>query len=49
MAGYIGGKDAASDPTKTRQWAGHVKHQEHLAQQRADTLARRKAKRRKKA
>jgi hypothetical protein len=35
----------SADPTTTRQYAGHIKHAKHLAEQREDVLSRRKGKR----
>lgn len=46
---YIGSKDSASDPTKTKQWEGHLRHQEHLAEQERDRRARRAARLKRKA
>lgn len=34
-----------ADPRNTKQHAGSLKHKEHMAQQRSEILARRKAKR----
>jgi hypothetical protein len=32
---------ASADPTTTRQWHGHLKHQEHLKEQERDRKGRR--------
>jgi hypothetical protein len=38
-----GSRVASADPQTTRQYAGHVKHREHLAEQEAMRRERRKA------
>jgi hypothetical protein len=37
----IGSKSASSDPAKTKQWEGHLRHKELMAEREAERMTRR--------